>query len=75
MSKYKIALMVATAGPEVLAEAVKVVRGRRSLQRHPEFRDYDFGGNRYLATGRFSDSALVNSPARRDSAGAIGHRT
>jgi len=61
MSKYKIALMGGDGtGPEVLAEAMKVLKAaadRCSITL--ETTDYDFGGDRYLATGEIlPDSAL-----------------
>ena len=60
MAKYKIALIGGDGtGPEVLREAVKVVNAAAARCNFGlEMNDYDFGGDRYLATGEIlPDSA------------------
>ena len=77
MSKYKIALMGGDGtGPEVLAEAVKVVRAAAARCNITlDTTDYDFGGNRYLATGEILPDSALDEFRQHDAIllGAIGH--
>lgn len=77
MSKYKIALMGGDGtGPEVLAEAVKVVRAAADRCGITlETTEYDFGGDRYLATGEILPDSALDEFRKHDAIllGAIGH--
>jgi len=77
MSKYKIALMGGDGtGPEVMAEAVKVVRAAAARCNITlETTTYDFGGNRYLATGEILPDSALDEFRKHDAIllGAIGH--
>ncbi|MCP4639259.1 MAG: 3-isopropylmalate dehydrogenase [bacterium] len=77
MATYKIALMGGDGtGPEVLAEAVKVV-GAAADRFGITFdtTDYDFGGDRYLATGEILPDSAIEEFRKFDAIflGAIGH--
>jgi len=75
--QYKIAVMGGDGtGPEVVREAVKVLRAAAvkfgfALDLH----DYDFGGGRYLRTGETLPDGAVDELRRHDAIllGAIGH--
>ncbi len=77
MAKYKIALIGGDGtGPEVLREAVKVTeaaakRFNLSLEMH----SYDWGGDRYLATGEVLPDSAIDELRQFDAIllGAIGH--
>ena len=77
MATYKIALIGGDGtGPEVLREAVKVVRA--AAQRTDftfDTTDYDFGGDRYLATGEILPDSAIEEFKGYDAIflGAIGH--
>ncbi|MFP4502086.1 MAG: 3-isopropylmalate dehydrogenase [Candidatus Hydrogenedentota bacterium] len=77
MASYKIALLGGDGtGPEVLAEGVKVAQA--AAQRFGFTLDttaYDFGGDRYLATGEVLPDTAVDELRKYDSIflGAIGH--
>ena len=77
MAKYKIALMGGDGtGPEVLREAVKVVTA--ATERYGvtiETQDFDFGGDRYLATNEALPDSAVGELSQFDAIllGAIGH--
>ncbi|HOF40213.1 MAG TPA: 3-isopropylmalate dehydrogenase [Candidatus Hydrogenedentes bacterium] len=77
MSKYTVALIGGDGtGPEVLAEAMKVVRAAADRCNITlETTDYDFGGNRYLATGEILPDSALDEFRRHDAIllGAIGH--
>ena len=77
MAKYKIALLPGDGtGPEVLAEGLKVLQaaGQR-FGFTMETTQYDFGGDRYLATGEVLPDSAVDELRGYDSIflGAIGH--
>jgi 3-isopropylmalate dehydrogenase len=63
-------------GPEVTAEAVKVL-GAIAKAEGFEFttKQYDFGGDRYLATGKIIDEADIDELRQYDAIylGAVGH--
>ncbi len=63
-------------GPEVTAEATKVL-GAVAKAEGFEFdtRQYDFGGDRYLATGKIIDDADIDELRQSDAIylGAVGH--
>ena len=77
MAKYKIALMGGDGtGPEVLREAMKVVNAvadRYGISF--DTTDYDFGGDRYLATGEVLPDSAIEEFRKFDAIflGAIGH--
>jgi len=77
MAKYKIALLPGDGtGPEVLREGIKVVEA--AAQRFGfdlETAEYDFGGDRYLATGEVLPDSGLEELKGFDSIylGAIGH--
>jgi 3-isopropylmalate dehydrogenase len=77
MKTYKIALMGGDGtGPEVLVEAVKVIQA--AAQRTGfglDTTDFDFGGDRYLATGEILPDSAIEEFRSFDSIllGAIGH--
>ena len=77
MSTYKIALMGGDGtGPEVLREAVKVVEAAAQRSGFSlDTTDYDFGGDRYLATGEILPDSAIEEFRGFDSIflGAIGH--
>ncbi|MHB8780719.1 MAG: 3-isopropylmalate dehydrogenase [Candidatus Geothermincolia bacterium] len=76
-SDYKIAVVPGDGtGPEVVAEALKVLEAAAS---RTGFRyqttDYDIGGDRYLATGEVLPASVLAELAQTDAIllGAIGH--
>ena len=77
MAKYKMALMPGDGtGPEVLREGVKVVEA--AAQRFGfsfETQDFDFGGDRYIATGEVLPASAIEELKAFDTIflGAIGH--
>ncbi|MGI6460316.1 MAG: 3-isopropylmalate dehydrogenase [Candidatus Hydrogenedentales bacterium] len=77
MSNYTVALIGGDGtGPEVLAEAMKVVRAAAARCNITlETTDYDFGGERYLATGEILPDSALDEFRRHDAIllGAIGH--
>ncbi len=63
-------------GPEVTAEAVKVLKAVSKLEGFDcELTDYDFGGERYLRTGEILPAGAVDELRAYDAIylGAIGH--
>jgi hypothetical protein len=63
-------------GPEVTAEAVKVLKAVAKLEGFDcELTDYDFGGERYLRTGEILPAGAVDELRAFDAIylGAIGH--
>lgn len=63
-------------GPEVTAEGVKVLKAAaRKFDFSVKFKDYDFGGERYLSTGKIIDDNEVETLKKHDAIylGAIGH--
>jgi 3-isopropylmalate dehydrogenase len=77
MATYKIALIGGDGtGPEVLCEAVKVVRAAADRANFSlETNDYDFGGDRYLQTGEILPDSAIEEFKGYDAIflGAIGH--
>jgi 3-isopropylmalate dehydrogenase len=77
MATYKIALMGGDGtGPEVLRESVKVVQAAAHREGFTlDTTDYDFGGDRYLATGEVLPDSAIEEFKRFDAIflGAIGH--
>ena len=63
-------------GPEVAAEGVKVLSAVAKLEGFDvTFKDYDFGGDRYLKTGEIIPPGALDELAKHDAIllGAIGH--
>jgi 3-isopropylmalate dehydrogenase len=63
-------------GPEVVAEGMKVLKAAASkFKISMDFHHYDFGGDRYLKTGKIIDRADIEELRKYDSIylGAIGH--
>jgi len=63
-------------GPEVAAEGVKVLEAIAQLENiEYETADFDYGGNRYLATGEILPEGAVDQLATFDAIllGAVGH--
>lgn len=63
-------------GPEVAAEGVKVLKAAAlKFSFSVKFKDYDFGGERYLSTGKIIDDNEVETLKKHDAIflGAIGH--
>jgi len=77
MASYKIALMGGDGtGPEVLLEGVKVLRAAADrFGIKLDTTDYDFGGERYLATGEVLPDSAIEEFRQFDAIflGAIGH--
>ncbi len=77
MAKYKIALIGGDGtGPEVLREGLKVVQAAAERCNFElETTDYDFGGDRYLATGEVLPDSAIDEFRQHDAIylGAIGH--
>jgi len=77
MSSYNIAVLGGDGtGPEVVAEGIKVleaVKGKFKI--NFDFHYYDFGGDRYLKTGKIIDSEEINELRKYNAIylGAIGH--
>jgi 3-isopropylmalate dehydrogenase len=76
-NKLKVAVIGGDGtGPEVAAEGVKVLKAVCELENiQVETKDYDFGGDRYLATGHIIDQADMDELRTYDAIllGAIGH--
>ncbi|MBM3303717.1 MAG: 3-isopropylmalate dehydrogenase [Candidatus Aenigmarchaeota archaeon] len=79
---YSIAVIPGDGtGPEVVREAVKVLKALQSVlggfpgSTHFDFHEYDFGGERYLRTGETLPDSAVEELRRHDAIllGAIGH--
>lgn len=63
-------------GPEVVREGIKVLKAAASAYGFGlKFKNYDFGGERYLATGKIIDDADIDALKQHDAIflGAIGH--
>lgn len=77
MNSYKIAVLPGDGtGPEVVAEAIKVLKAVESKAGlRLDFTTYDFGGDRYLATGEVMPDSAVEELRGFDAIllGAIGH--
>ncbi len=77
MNSYKIAVLPGDGtGPEVVAEAIKVLKAVESKAGlRLEFTTYDFGGDRYLRTGEVMPDSAVEELRGFDAIllGAIGH--
>jgi 3-isopropylmalate dehydrogenase len=77
MATYKIALLPGDGtGPEVLREGVKVVSAAAARYGVAlETTEYDFGGDRYLATGEVLPDSAIEEFRKYDAIylGAIGH--
>lgn len=78
MKEYYIAVIPGDGtGPEVISEGIKVLKA--AGQKHSikfNFRNYDFGGERYLKTGKVLDDYDVEELFRVNEAiylGAVGH--
>ena len=63
-------------GPEVIAEALKVLEARRPQGRSSRTTDYDLGAERYLATGEMLPDSVLAEIAEHDAIllGAVGGR-
>ena len=74
---YKIAVLPGDGiGPEVTREAMKVFRAAAEVFGFDyETHDYDFGGDRYLATGEIMPDSAISEFREMDAIylGAIGH--
>jgi 3-isopropylmalate dehydrogenase len=74
---YKIAVLPGDGtGPEVVREGVKVLdAAQKKFGFNLEYRYYDFGGERYLKSGKTIDDAEIEELKTFDSIflGAIGH--
>ncbi len=74
---YRIAVLGGDGtGPEVVAEGLKVLEAAaRKFDFSLECEAYDFGGDRYLATGKIIDDDEIEQLKRHDAIflGAIGH--
>ena len=77
MAKYKIALLPGDGtGPEVLREGVKVLKAAADrFNCAIETEEFDFGGDRYLATGEVLPDSAIDELRNFDVIylGAIGH--
>jgi 3-isopropylmalate dehydrogenase len=77
MKTYKIAVIAGDGtGPEVVAEAVKVLKAAAGkFQFKVDLTDFDFGGERYKRTGETLPDSAVAELRKFDSIllGAIGH--
>ncbi|MGI5867959.1 MAG: 3-isopropylmalate dehydrogenase [Kiritimatiellia bacterium] len=77
MKQYNIGVIGGDGtGPEVVREGIKVLK--TAAKHHGfglKFKDYDFGGERYLKTGKIIDDAEVDALKKHDAIflGAIGH--
>ncbi len=75
--KYRIAVLPGDGtGPEVTAEAVKVMKtAAEKFKFQMEMKDFDWGGDRYLATGNVLPDDAVHQLRKFDAIllGAIGH--
>jgi 3-isopropylmalate dehydrogenase len=74
---YSIAVMGGDGtGPEVVAEGLKVLKAAAAKYNFKlDLTDYDYGGDRYLATGEVLPADAAERLARHDAIllGAIGH--
>ncbi|MFH1732136.1 MAG: isocitrate/isopropylmalate family dehydrogenase, partial [Planctomycetota bacterium] len=74
---YKIAVIPGDGtGPEVVDEALKVLAAIAKLKGFEyETKGYDFGGERYLATGKIIDDEDIDELRGFDAIllGAVGH--
>ncbi len=76
MSKYNIAVIPGDGtGPEVVAEAVKVLKALQDDNLKFEFTFFDFGGDRFLKTGEVLPDSAIEDLKKFDAIllGAIGH--
>ena len=63
-------------GPEVTAEALKVLQAASQMENFDyQLTDFDFGGERYLKTGEILPDGTVDALREQDAIflGAIGH--
>ena len=63
-------------GPEVVREGIKVLKKAAKIHNFKlSFKEYDFGGERYLRTGKIIDDAEIDALRKHDAVflGAIGH--
>ncbi len=76
MTKYNIAVLPGDGtGPEVIREAVKVLKALECDDLKFDFQYFDFGGDRYLKTGEILPDSAIDELKKFDSIllGAIGH--
>jgi 3-isopropylmalate dehydrogenase len=76
MGNYKIAVIPGDGtGPEVINEAIKVLKSLEDDTLKFEFSNFDFGGDRYLKTGEVLPDSAVDELRKFDAIllGAIGH--
>jgi len=76
MSNYKIAVIPGDGtGPEVIREAVKVLKALQDDNLKFEFTFFDFGGDRYLKTGETLPDSAIDELRKFNAIllGAIGH--
>ncbi len=77
MKQYNIGVIGGDGtGPEVVREGIKVLKATAKLHGFGlKFKDYDFGGERYLKTGKIIDDAEIAALKKHDALflGAIGH--
>lgn len=75
--KLKVAVIGGDGtGPEVAAEGLKVLKAACALENiQLETEDFDYGGDRYLATGEILPEGAIETLSKFDSIllGAIGH--
>ena len=75
--KFRVAVMGGDGtGPEVAAEGVKVLKAVAELEGIDyELQDFDYGGDRYLATGEILPEGATDELSKFDAIllGAIGH--
>jgi 3-isopropylmalate dehydrogenase len=77
MKNYKIAVLPGDGtGPEVVREGIKVLKAVEARNDFTlELNEYDFGGDRYLATGEVLPESAADEMRKYDAIylGAIGH--
>ncbi len=76
MSHYNIAVLPGDGtGPEVIREAVKVLKALENSELKFDFEYFDFGGDRYLKTGEILPDSAIEEFKKFDAIllGAIGH--
>ncbi len=76
MANYKVAVIPGDGtGPEVINEAIKVLKSLEDDTLKFEFSNFDFGGDRYLKTGEVLPDSAVDELRKFDAIllGAIGH--